>query len=121
MANLINAYNQTTRVSFYRRDIGDQSVYKEHYDIVLAFSVFTYIDSVLDKIAAITDTMLVLETHKLEGNLESSYLSPILPVFPHFTILGYSDWGSGFDCNERRAVIAFAKGEWALVARVQIR
>src|SRR5918993_725045 len=33
IANLINAYNGSTRVSFYPRDITDPVVYDEHYDI----------------------------------------------------------------------------------------
>ena len=36
LAQLINVSRDVTRVSFYRRDIGDRSAYTEPYDIVLA-------------------------------------------------------------------------------------
>ncbi len=109
IANLINAYNGVTRVSFYQRDITDPYVYDERYDIVLAFSVFTYVHSVLERIAAITNQLFVLETHKLEGNLDSDYLKPVSQYFSHHRILGESEWGARFDASERRAVIVFAK------------
>lgn len=120
IANLINAYSRVTRVSFYQRDITQPSAYGEHYDVVLAFSVFTYIQSVLPRIAEITDQLFVLETHKLEGNLESTYLKPVLQYFPHYKILGESEWGIPFDAAERRAIIVFAKEESALVAALKV-
>jgi ribosomal protein L11 methylase PrmA len=113
-AELINAYNDVTRVSFYQRDITDPSIYDEQYDVVLAFSVFHYIHSVLEQIAAITNEVFVLETHKLEGNLDSDYLEPVLQYFPHHKILGESEWGIPHDTSERRTVIAFAKEEAVL-------
>jgi 2-polyprenyl-3-methyl-5-hydroxy-6-metoxy-1,4-benzoquinol methylase len=115
-ANLINAYNDVTRVSFYQRDITDPSVYSEQYDIVLAFSVFTYLHSVLKQVAMITNQLLFLETHKLERNLASDYIEPTLQYFPYYRILGESEWGIRHDAVERRAVIAFAKRESALTA-----
>lgn len=119
ISSLVNAYNETSRVSFHRRDATDPSIYSEHYDIVLAFSVFTYISSVLEQIAEITDQLLVLETHKLEENLESSYLTPVLRYFPHYEILGESEWGTQFDARGKRAVIVFAKHEPTLVAALK--
>src|SRR5712691_1055079 len=47
IAQVLNAYNGTTGVSFYQRDITDPTAYDEHFDVVLAFSVFTYIHPVL--------------------------------------------------------------------------
>jgi SAM-dependent methyltransferase len=116
IANLVNAYNNVTRVSFYQRDITDPSVYTEHYDIVLAFSVFTYVHSALEQIAAITNQLFILETHKLEGNFDSDYLRPVLQYFPYCKILGESEWGAKFDASEKRAVVAFAKDAWAFAA-----
>jgi hypothetical protein len=113
---LINAFNDVTRVSFYQRDITNPAIYTEHYDIVLAFSVFTYVHRPLEQIAAITDGIFVLETHKLENNLESGYLDPVARYFPHYRILGQSDWGRSFDAKEKRAVIVFAKTGQALAA-----
>ena len=76
----------------YQRDITEPLVYDEHYDIVLAFSVSVYIRPVLQRIAEITDQLLVLETHKLEDNLDSYYLKPTLQYFPYYEILGESEW-----------------------------
>jgi len=114
-AQLINAHNGLTRVSFYNRDISNPAIYAEHYDIVLAFSVFTYIHSVLPQLAEITDQILVIETHKLDGNLERDYLAPVSRYFPYHRVLGQSDWGRTFKTTEKRAVIAFAKSELALL------
>ena len=119
IANLLNAYNRVTRVSFYNRDITDPSVYSEHYDVVLAFSVFVYIYPVLQQIAAITDQLLVLETHKLEGNLDSYYLKPVSRYFPHHKILGESEWVTYHEANGKRAIIALAKEESVLAAALK--
>ncbi|HEY3189664.1 MAG TPA: class I SAM-dependent methyltransferase [Solirubrobacteraceae bacterium] len=109
MANLINAHNGTTRVSFHRSDITQRSLYGEHYDITLAFAVFIYVRGVMDRIAEITDELLVLETHRLDGNLESLYLETVLPYFPHHRVLGRTEWGTRMDAGVERAVVAFAK------------
>ncbi len=109
IANLVNAYNEVTRVSFFQRDATNPAIYQEHYDIVLAFSVFTYASRALEQIAAITDELFVLETHKLEGNLEADYIQPVARYFPHYRILGESEWGTVMDPTQSRAVIVFAK------------
>ncbi len=120
VADLVNAYNGITRVSFYQRDITDPSVYDERYDIVLAFSVFTDVHPVLEQIAAITNQLFVLETHKLEGNLDSGYLKPVSQHFPHYRILGESEWSARGDASERRAIIVFAKEESTLAATLTV-
>jgi SAM-dependent methyltransferase len=120
IANLVNAYNGVTRVSFHHGDITSPNLYSEHYDIVLAFSVFTYLRSVLDRIAGITDQVLILETHKLEDNLETAYLAPVREYFPHYHVLGESEWGRPFDEREKRAVIVFAKERAALDAALRV-
>jgi len=119
VAQLVNAYNGTTRVSFYQRDITDPTIYGEHYDIVIAFSVYIYIQAVLRNLAEITDGVLVLETHRLSGNLESTYLAPVGQLFPHHVIMGASEWGNGSNPDGQRAVIAFAKSDDALRAHVR--
>jgi hypothetical protein len=119
IAQTVNAFNGTTRVSFYQRDITDASIYREHYDIVIAFSVFIYLQGVLPNLAEITDGVLLLETHRLSNNLESVYLKPISPLFPHYVILGGSEWGNGSNPSGERAVIAFAKSDQALRAHVR--
>jgi SAM-dependent methyltransferase len=114
VANAINAYNRTSRVSFHVRDITDPAAYTEEYDIVLAFSVAHYVYSVLDVLARITRQLLVLETHRLEDNLESQYIAPLKPHFPVHEILGSSEWSVFGHESEKRAVVAFAKDERAL-------
>jgi 2-polyprenyl-3-methyl-5-hydroxy-6-metoxy-1,4-benzoquinol methylase len=116
LAQLVNSHNDVTRVSFYQHDITDPSLYKERYDIVLAFSVFIYIQNVLDRIADITNQALVLETHRLDGNLESTYLGSVLQYFPHHRILGETEWGTTVDPGVKRALIVFAKQKSALTA-----
>jgi SAM-dependent methyltransferase len=114
MAQAVNAYNGTTGVSFYERDITDLASYVERYDIVLAFSVFTYIHAILERLAELTDEALVIETHKLDGNLERGYLAPVRKFFPVYKVLGESEWGGAFSPDEKRAVIVFARDEKAL-------
>ena len=112
----MNAYNDVTRVSFHQRDATNPAIYREHYDIVLAFSVFTYASRALEQIAAVTDELFILETHKLENNLESDYIRPVARFFPHYRILGETEWGTAMDQNQSRAVIVFAKEESKLPA-----
>ena len=124
IARAINAYEEETRVSFYQRDIADPSSYIEHYDIVLAFSVWAFLSHSLDKIAEITEQLLIVETHELDQNVVradhcpgappspsslSEYLRQASRWFPCYRILGRTD-------GQRRAVIAFAKDELALAA-----
>jgi hypothetical protein len=122
LATAIDAYQQVTRVSYHERDITDPSVYRDHYDVVLAFSVFVYIEAVLEQLASITDELLLLETHRLEDNLEDYYVRVVGKHFPHYAILGESDWdvrlgGEG----DRRAVVAFAKNEPTLLEALHDR
>src|SRR5207302_1437655 len=58
IAQAVNAYNGVTRVSFFERDITDPRVYRDHYDVVLAFSVYIYLEHVLSNVADITDGIL---------------------------------------------------------------
>jgi SAM-dependent methyltransferase len=114
IAELVNAFNGTTRVSFYQRDIGDPNAYTEPYDIVLAFAVMGQgAAGVIWRIAEISD-VLVLETHRLEGNFEDYYMSPISRWFPYHRMLGESDWGISFHQQEVRATMVFAKTQAAL-------
>jgi 2-polyprenyl-3-methyl-5-hydroxy-6-metoxy-1,4-benzoquinol methylase len=114
VACAINAANRTTRVSFFERDITDPSAYEDQFDIVLAFSVWHYVGPIVDVLAQITRELLVVETHRLEENLEAHYLEPVRAYFPAYRILGASEWSIGGTEHDRRAVIAFAKSEDAL-------
>jgi SAM-dependent methyltransferase len=108
LAQLITAYNGQSRVSFRQGDVTDPALYGERYDVVLALSVFHYVSRVLDRLAAITD-VLIVETHKLHGNFDSGYLVPLRQRFPAMRVLGQTDWGQLGDGSETRLVIAFAK------------
>ena len=114
IANLINAYNHVTRVSFFTRDITKPGTYEERYQIVLAFSVFVYIKPVLEYVAGITDELLLLETHTLDDGIRSAYIDPVLPYFPHHRVLAETDSKAAAEDGGRRAVIAFAREEGLL-------
>ena len=112
IANLANAYNDVSRVSFQQGDITDTGLCLEPYDIVLGFSVFTYLSRVLSQVASVTRKLLIIETHKLEGNLESGYVKPLRPFFPCHRELGTTDWGtSERHSGGQRRVLAFARSE----------
>jgi SAM-dependent methyltransferase len=108
VAHLLNAYNSTSRVSFLQRDITQEATYRGRYDIVMAFAVWTYVAPMLQAISRITDVLL-LETHNLDGNLEVDYVKPLSHFFPHYVVLGESDWGRTQDPLGRRAVLLCAK------------
>jgi 2-polyprenyl-3-methyl-5-hydroxy-6-metoxy-1,4-benzoquinol methylase len=109
MANLLNAYHGTTRVSFYQRDITDETIYGEEYDIVMALSVFIYARPVMPTLAKIARDAFVLETHRIDGNLESFYLDAVLPHFPAYETLGETEWGNPHDDDVIRSVMVFAR------------
>lgn len=108
LAQLITAYNGMSRVSFRQGDATDPAIYGERYDVVLALSVFHYVSRVLDRLAQVTD-VLVVETHMLHGNFDGGYLAPVQAHFPVMRVLGQTDWGQLGDGSETRLVIAFAK------------
>jgi SAM-dependent methyltransferase len=119
ISELINAFTGVTRVSFFQRDIADPASYDEPYDMVLAFSVFHYVGRALARVAQITD-VFVLETHKLDGNFDLGYLEPVSSYFPHYRVLGESDWGTEDGMgDEIRAVVVFAKNEQSLAGALR--
>jgi len=116
MANLLNAYHGTTRVSFYERDITDASIYTEDYDIVMALSVFIYARPMMETLASITRDAFVLETHRIDDNLQSFYLDAVQPYFPVYETLGETEWGNPHDDDVIRSVMVFARDRSALDA-----
>ncbi len=108
VANLVNVLNGITRVSFFRRDITDASSYPEEYDIILAFSVFTYIQPIMATVASRTRQLLVLETHALNNNLDL-YLNCITPYLGVYQFIDRTDWGRNLDEKTDRVVLAFAR------------
>ena len=114
VADALSVFNDVDGVEFRQGDIGDPTLYGEHFDIVLAFSVFEYVHRVVAEVCAITDKLLVVETHKLDDNLESHYLRPIGRHLPSHRLLGRSDWGRTLKEPGDRAVVAFAHDGAAL-------
>jgi hypothetical protein len=100
-------------VSFYERDMADPATYRELYDVVLAFSAFRFIADHLDRLAAITE-VLVVETHELKGNFDERYLVPLTEHFPAFRMLGESEV-ERLRAGGVRAVGVFARDESALL------
>jgi SAM-dependent methyltransferase len=113
IAQLVNVLTGTTGVSFYERDMADPATYGEPYDVVLAFSAFRFIADRLDRLAAITD-VLVVETHELKGNFDQRYRVPLTEHFPVFRMLGESD-AERLRAGGVRAVGVFARDESALL------
>lgn len=104
---MINAYTGATRVSLYQGDATHPGMYCDNYDIVVAMSVYVYIDKVLDRIADITDA-LILETHMLDRGLQP-YLDSVLKFFPYFQHLGYTE--EHLQITKSRALLLFTKNE----------
>jgi SAM-dependent methyltransferase len=111
IAQLINAYRGTTRVSYSQGDLTKSGTIKDHYDVSMVFSVFPYILPTLDELAAATREMLILETHDVSANLRPLYIRTVSQYFPYHSFVAFSDFGHG---QGKRAVIAFTKQEKAL-------
>ena len=88
LAAAIDASEQVSRVSYQANDIRDPAVYRDHYDVVLAFSVFPHVEPVLEQLAGITDELLVLDAREGEGDFEGHHVRLVGRHFPHYAILG---------------------------------
>jgi SAM-dependent methyltransferase len=106
IAQLINAYCGTRRVSFQQGDLTNEETVTQTYDVTLAFSVFPYVEKILPKIAEATRHALVLETHNITSDLQRIYIDPVRKFFPHYTFVDFTDLGHG---EGKRAVLVFAK------------
>jgi hypothetical protein len=58
IARLLNAYNGTTRVSFFERDLRDPESYRERYDVVLALSIADLPEDIIATLIDNTDTLV---------------------------------------------------------------
>ena len=106
VGRLVNALNGISRVSVYQGDLTNPTTISGTYDVTLAFSVFPYILPVLDRVAAATKEVLVLETHDVSERLFKTYIEPMAGYFPFNTFVATTDFGDG---ESDRAVFAFAK------------
>jgi 2-polyprenyl-3-methyl-5-hydroxy-6-metoxy-1,4-benzoquinol methylase len=113
IANFVNVLNGVTRVSFFQRDITNAAIFTEEYDIVMAFSVFTYLQNIMTTVTAKTKQLLLLETHALSNNLDL-YMNCISPHLGAHRFLDTTDWGKNLDDKTSRAIIAFARDEATL-------
>jgi SAM-dependent methyltransferase len=112
----INAAAEMTRVSLFQGDATDPRLYDGmRYDLVIAFSVWVYIDKVLDRIAQITNTVF-FETHTLDHGL-NMYLTPMLAWFPYVRLMGFEQQK---DMKKSRAVLMFAKTREALAGALRL-
>lgn len=114
---MINAVSGATRVSLFQGDATNPALYDGmKYDLVIAFSVWVYIDKLLEKIAGITDAVF-FETHTL-GHGMDMYTRPMSQHFPHFQIIGYEQQQ---DMSQSRGVLMFAKTQAALDDALALR
>ncbi len=125
LADLISLYNEVSpaRYRFEQNDITKKFSFNESYDIVLAFSVFTYVERRLEEIANATREIFLVETHNAKEGWERAYIEPLRRYFPIILVLGDSDWGLAQQFSEgRRIVFACFKSErvcWQTINRIQ--
>jgi len=106
IGRVVNALSGMTRVSLFQGDCTRPELFKGmKYDVVLALSVWVYMQDTIEQIAEITDVM-VFESHTLDHGIEF-YYQPILKHFPHAISLGYSDMPA--DPHKSRMVVVFGK------------
>lgn len=107
----INAVTGMTRVSLFQGDCTRPELFAGmRYDLVLALSVWVYLEDTMEQVAEITDTM-ILETHTLDHGMDLYYRS-VLPHFPHALALGLTDRPD--DPHKSRMLLAFGKDREAL-------
>lgn len=107
----VNALTGMTRVSLFQGDCTRSELFKGmKYDLVIALSVWVYMQETIKDIAKITDIM-VFETHTLDHGIEF-YYQPILEHFPHAISMGYSD--KPLDPHKSRMFVVFGKDKAAI-------
>ncbi len=111
IAQLINAYRGTSRVSFTQGDLTKADTFSDIYDVALTFSVFPYIVGNLERLHAVVRQAIILETHDVSASLADTYVKPLSRYFLYHSFVGFTDFGHG---QGKRAVILFAKDAGAL-------
>lgn len=91
MARLIAAHDDLSNIGFKRGDLTMPETYSGRYDVVVALSVFTYVKDHVDKLAAMTNELLILETHAVKENWHKHYIKLLSRHFPYIALVGVSD------------------------------
>lgn len=114
---MISAATGMTRVSLFQGDVTNRALYTGlHYDVALAFSVWVYINKIIDRLADVTPAVL-LETHTLDHGPEM-YIESMIKHFPYMRHLGYSDQKQ--DLTKSRAILMFAQSEEQLEGALRL-
>lgn len=111
------------RYSLINADVTKEFKFDQHYDIILAFSVFTYISHRLADIAASVKRTMLIETHVVSDNLDRGYVNPLKEHFPTLIVLGTTDWGLDRKfADGKRVLLACTKSRdamWEIFNRTQ--
>lgn len=91
LARYIAAYEKLDAVSYRQGDLTKPETYGGNYDVVSMLSVSTYTEKHMDAVAAMTNEVLVVETHAVRANWDRVYLKPLLDRFKHVALVGISD------------------------------
>lgn len=125
IAELITIYHgfPESKYDFVQNDVTKKYGFDQVFDVVLAFSVFTYIDRRLADVASSTREILLVETHVVDDRLEQNYIAPLRSHFPTVIVLGSTDWGLADQFSSgKRAVLACTKRRatcWSIIHRYQ--
>jgi SAM-dependent methyltransferase len=91
MARLIAAHDDLSNVNFTQGDLSKPETYAGRYDVVVALSVFAYVKGYVGKLAAMTNELLIMETHAVKKNWHKQYIKELGRHFPYVAVVGASD------------------------------
>jgi hypothetical protein len=110
VGRLLNVYHQTSRVSMYHREIARPDAYNEPYDVVLFLAPFDAFAGVLDRVAGMTDGLLVTALPDLDESL-----ALVVESFKHHEVLD-ADGGLVVVAHSRESLAAAVRFEAAATA-----
>jgi SAM-dependent methyltransferase len=91
MARLIAAHGDLSNVNFTQGDLTKPETYAGRYDVVVALSVYAYVKGFIGKLAAMTNDLLIVETHAVKENWHKQYIRELRRHFPYVAVVGVSD------------------------------
>lgn len=115
ISDLISLHNSLdpNEVTFVQADVTNEYEFHDEFDIVLAFSVFTYMGHRIKEIAARNKELMILETHNIDAKWRDHYVSPLLEGYETLIVFGESDWGATKEFSGgKRLLIACFKTSW---------